>query len=132
MNFVLNERIHKMRKKVLVVDDTVFMRTSLRLLLERNDFEVVGEADNGLAAINKYREFVPDLVTMDITMPEMDGLQALKAIRQINANAKIVMVSAMGQEAQVRESILNGAISFIVKPYKDENVINTLRKIVEL
>ncbi|WES33188.1 response regulator [Ruminiclostridium papyrosolvens DSM 2782] len=132
MNFVLNERIHKMRKKVLVVDDTVFMRTSLRLLLERNDFEVVGEADNGLAAINKYREFMPDLVTMDITMPEMDGLQALKAIRQINANAKVVMVSAMGQEAQVRESILNGAISFIVKPYKDENVINTLRKIVEL
>ncbi len=132
MNFVLNERIHKMRKKILVVDDTVFMRTSLRLLLERNDFEVVGEADNGLAAINKYREFMPDLVTMDITMPEMDGLQALKAIRQINANAKVVMVSAMGQEAQVRESILNGAISFIVKPYKDENVINTLRKIVEL
>ncbi len=132
MNFVLNERVHKMRKKVLVVDDTVFMRTSLRLLLERNDFEVVGEADNGLVAINKYREFMPDLVTMDITMPEMDGLQALKAIRQINANAKVVMVSAMGQEAQVRESILNGAISFIVKPYKDENVINTLRKIVEL
>ncbi len=132
MNFVLNERIHKMRKKVLVVDDTVFMRTSLRLLLERNDFEVVGEADNGLAAINKYREFMPDLVTMDITMPEMDGLQALKAIKQINAKAKVVMVSAMGQEAQVRESILNGAISFIVKPYKDENVINTLRKIAEL
>ncbi|WP_041700453.1 response regulator [Clostridium sp. BNL1100] len=120
-----------MGKKVLVVDDTVFMRTSLRLLLERNDFEVVGEADNGLTAINKYREFMPDVVTMDITMPEMDGLQALKAIRQINANAKVVMVSAMGQEAQVRESILHGATSFIVKPYKDEHVINTLRKIAD-
>ncbi len=120
-----------MGKKVLVVDDTVFMRTSLRLLLEKNDFEVVGEAENGLSAINKYREFMPDVVTMDITMPEMDGLEALKAIRQINANAKIVMVSAMGQEAQVRESILHGAKSFIVKPYKDEHVINTLRKIAD-
>ncbi len=131
MNFALNERIHKMGKKVLVVDDTVFMRTSLRLLLERNDFEVVGEADNGIAAVNKYREFMPDVVTMDITMPEMDGLQALKAIKEINANAKIVMVSAMGQEAQVREAILYGATSFIVKPYKDEHVINTLRKIAD-
>ncbi|ACL76652.1 response regulator [Ruminiclostridium cellulolyticum] len=117
--------------KVLIVDDTVFMRTSLRLLLEKNGFEVVGEADNGLAAINMYMEFMPDVVTMDITMPEMDGLQALKAIRQINANAKVVMVSAMGQENQVRESILFGAKSFIVKPYKDEHVINTLRKIAD-
>ncbi len=120
-----------MGKKVLIVDDTVFMRTSLRLLLERNGFEVVGEADNGLVAINKYREFMPDVVTMDITMPEMDGLQALQAIKEINPNAKVVMVSAMGQEAQVRESILYGAISFIVKPYKDEHIINTLRKIAD-
>ncbi len=131
MDFAFSERIHKMGKKVLIVDDTVFMRTSLRLLLERNGFEVVGEADNGLSAINKYREFIPDVVTMDITMPEMDGLQALQAIKGINPNAKVVMVSAMGQEAQVRESILYGAISFIVKPYKDEHIINTIRKIAD-
>lgn len=121
-----------MAKKVLIVDDTGFMRTALRLLLEKNDFEVVGEAENGVAAVNKYKEFKPDVVTMDITMPQMDGIQALKAIRQINLNAKIVMVSAMGQETLVRESIMNGAKTFIVKPYKDEHVISTLRKVADM
>lgn len=119
-------------KRVLIVDDAVFMRKSLSLILKNSGFEIVGEAENGINGIKKYLELKPDLVTMDITMPEMDGLTALKEIRKIDNNAKVIMVSAMGQEAYVREAIMAGAKSFIVKPFKESHVIRVLESIMSL
>ncbi len=119
-------------KKVLIVDDATFMRASIRIMLERNGFEVVGEAENGLVGIEKYKELSPDIVTMDITMPEMGGIEALKAIRQHDPKARIIMVSAMGQEPMVMDAVVSGAKSFIVKPFKEELVVQTLNKILAL
>lgn len=116
-------------KKVLIVDDTLFMRLSLKSILESNGFEVIGVAENGIEAIDKYKILSPDIVTMDITMPEMDGVQALNEIKRIDSNAKVVMISAMGQESIVRTAIMNGAKGFIVKPFKEESVIQSLSKI---
>ena len=116
-------------KKVMVVDDAMFMRASLKMMLEKNGFEVVAEAENGAIAVQKYKELKPDFVTMDITMPEMDGLQALKLIRQFDSDAKVVVVSAMGQEPVVKEAILSGAKSFIVKPFKEDFVLKTLNSL---
>jgi two-component system chemotaxis response regulator CheY len=121
--------VAKTMKRVLIVDDAGFMRATIKATLERNGFEVAGEAENGVAAVKKYQELHPDIVTMDITMPEMTGIEALKQIRGFDPNAKVVMITAMGQEHLVREAILNGAISFIVKPFKEEQVIQTLKKI---
>lgn len=116
-------------KRVLVVDDAAFMRASLKMLLERNGYEVVGEADNGEAAVKKYQQLMPDIVTMDITMPKMDGIKSIQAIRAINKDANIVVVSALGKEELVREAIILGAKGFILKPIKEEHLINTLSKI---
>jgi two-component system chemotaxis response regulator CheY len=116
-------------KRVMVVDDAMFMRASLKMMLEKNGFEVAAEAENGAVAVQKYKEVKPDFVTMDITMPEMDGLQALKLIKQFDADAKIVVVSAMGQEPVVKEAILSGAKSFIVKPFKEDFVLKTLNSL---
>lgn len=115
--------------KVLIVDDAAFMRMTIKLMLEKNNFEVVGEAENGEVAIKQYFTCQPDIVTMDITMPEMGGIEALKIILQKDPNAKIVMISAMGQESLVKESVLSGAKSFIVKPFKEEHVVETLMKV---
>jgi two-component system chemotaxis response regulator CheY len=114
--------------RVLVVDDASFMRVSLKILLERNGFTVCGEAENGNLAIEKYQELKPDIVTMDITMPEKNGIQALNEIMKIDSNAKIVMVSALGQESFVRESVLAGAKGFIVKPFKEDAIVKALDK----
>lgn len=116
-------------KKVLIVDDAAFMRAAIRTILERNGFEVVGEAENGAIGVRKYQELRPDIVTMDITMPEMTGLEALKHIRSFDPDAKVVMITAMGQEHLVKEAILSGAKSFIVKPFKEDHVIQTLKKL---
>jgi len=116
-------------KRVLIVDDAAFMRMAIRNILVKHDFEVVAEAENGAVALSKYIEMKPDIVTMDITMPEMTGLEALKAIRAIDPEAKIVMVSAMGQEQMVMEAITNGAKSFIVKPFKEDHVVQTLNRV---
>ncbi|NLL04493.1 MAG: response regulator [Clostridiaceae bacterium] len=116
-------------KKVLVADDATFMRTSLRMMLERNGFEVVGEAENGLVAVNKYKEMNPDIVTMDITMPICDGIKAVQMIKEYDPNAKIIMISSMGQECFVKEAIISGAKGFIVKPFKEDYVIETLAKL---
>ena len=113
-------------KRVMVVDDAMFMRASLKMMLEKNGYEVAAEAENGAVAVQKYKEIKPDFVTMDITMPEMDGLQALKLIKQLDPDAKVVVVSAMGQEPVVKEAILSGAKSFIVKPFKEDFVLKTL------
>jgi len=116
-------------KRVLIVDDAAFMRLSIRNILEKNNFEVAGEAENGLVAIKKYKELNPDLVTMDITMPDMSGIEAVKSIVEYDPNAKVVMLSAMGQQPLIMEAIMAGAKSFIVKPFKEEHVVQTLNKI---
>jgi two-component system, chemotaxis family, chemotaxis protein CheY len=117
-------------KRVLIVDDAAFMRMSLKTMLEKNGFEVVGEAENGLVGVNKYKSLKPDLVTMDITMPEMDGINALRAIKAVDPDAKIIMITAIGQEPMVRDAIMSGAKGFIVKPFKEEGVINSINKLL--
>ncbi|MBV7273368.1 response regulator [Clostridium sp. PL3] len=116
-------------KRILIVDDAVFMRISLRAMLEKNGFEVVGEASDGLEAIEKYFVLKPDIVTMDITMPKMDGVEALGAIKSKDPNAKVVMISALGQESWVKKAVMIGAKGFVVKPYKEDYVIQTLSKL---
>ncbi len=116
-------------KRVLVVDDAAFMRLTLRNILDKNGFEVVGEASNGLEAVEKYFTLKPDIVTMDITMPEMDGVEALGAIRSKDPAAKIVMISALGQETWVKKAVMLGAKGFVVKPYKEDYVVQTLSKL---
>ncbi|MDR0652975.1 MAG: response regulator [Synergistaceae bacterium] len=117
-----------MGTKVLIVDDAAFMRMMLRDILAKNGFEVVGEADNGKMAVQMYGELKPDVVTMDITMPEMDGIAAVKEIKAADPAAKIVMVSAMGQQAMVIEAIRSGAADFIVKPFQPDRVLEALGK----
>ena len=116
-------------KRVLIVDDASFMRMYIKNMLANYDFEVVGEAENGVMAIEKYKELQPDIVTMDITMPEMDGLEALREIKKIDPGASVVMVSALGQEARMKEAIIYGAKGFIVKPFKEEMLISALSKL---
>jgi two-component system, chemotaxis family, chemotaxis protein CheY len=116
-------------KNILIVDDSMFMRLSLKNMLESNGYKVVGEAENGKIAIEKYKTLHPDIVTMDITMPEMEGLEALKHIKAYDENCKVVMVSAVGQESNVRNAILYGAKSFIVKPYKEDHILKVLEKL---
>lgn len=113
---------------VLVVDDAAFMRMMIKDILTKNGLTVAGEAENGAVAVEKYRELKPDLVTMDITMPEKDGIAALKDILAIDKKARIVMCSAMGQQAMVIEAIQAGARDFIVKPFKPERVIDAINK----
>lgn len=120
-----------MGNKVLIVDDAAFMRMMIKDILEKNGYEVVGEAQNGLEAVEKYDELRPDLVTMDITMPEMDGIEALKKIREINSDATVIMCSAMGQQAMVIDAIQAGAKDFIVKPFQAERVLEAVKKALE-
>ncbi|WCK52887.1 response regulator [Aneurinibacillus sp. Ricciae_BoGa-3] len=117
-----------MSNKVLVVDDAAFMRMMIKEILTKNGFNVVGEASDGSQAVEKYKELTPDLVTMDITMPEMDGITALKEIKKIDASAKVIMCSAMGQQAMVIDAIQAGAKDFIVKPFQADRVIEAIRK----
>lgn len=114
--------------KVLIVDDAAFIRLQLKQLLEKNDFEVVGEAENGLVALSKIKELRPDIVTLDVTMPEMDGLECMMEIKKLDYMPTVIMISAMGQEATVQKAILNGAKGFLVKPYKTDVVISNLNK----
>jgi two-component system chemotaxis response regulator CheY len=116
--------------KILIVDDAAFMRMMLKNILTNNGYEVIGEADTGAKAVQQFRELRPDLVTMDITMPDMDGVTALKKIKEVDPTALVVMCSAMGQQAMVLEAIKSGAIDFIVKPFHEERVIESLRKII--
>lgn len=117
-----------MAKGILVADDASFMRMMIKDILTKNGFEIAGEAVNGLDAVDKYKELKPELVIMDITMPEMDGIQAVKEIKSIDPNAKIIMCSAMGQQAMVIEAIQAGARDFVVKPFQQERVIEAVRK----
>ena len=118
-----------MAKSILICDDAAFMRMMIKDILVKNGYNIAGE--NGVKAVEKYQETKPDLVLMDITMPEMDGIQALKKIKAIDANASVVMCSAMGQQAMVIESIQSGARDFIVKPFQPDRVIEAVKKAVE-
>lgn len=114
--------------RILVVDDAAFMRMMIKDILSKNGFEVVGEAENGQVAVEKYKELKPDLVTMDITMPELDGIGAVKEIKKINPAAVVVMCSAMGQQSMVIEAIQAGARDFIVKPFQADRVVEAIKK----
>lgn len=116
--------------KVLIVDDAAFMRMMIKDILQKNGFEVVGEACNGIEAENLYKKENPDVVTMDITMPDMDGIEAVKEIRSFDPEAKIIMCSAMGQQSMVMDAIKSGAKDFIVKPFQADRVLEAIRKVV--
>ncbi len=116
--------------KILLVDDAAFMRMMLKNTLTQAGYTEIVEAEDGVKAVETYNAESPDLVFMDITMPNMDGLEALKAIKGANPNANIVMCSAMGQEAMVVEAIKAGAKDFIVKPFKPERILSTVSKII--
>jgi two-component system chemotaxis response regulator CheY len=113
---------------VLIADDAAFMRMMLKNVLTEAGYEIVGEAENGAVAVAKHRELKPDLTTMDITMPEMDGLAALKAIRAEDPEARVIMCSAMGQKSMVVESFSAGARDFIVKPFQADRVVSAMEK----
>ncbi len=119
-----------MAKRILITDDALFMRVTLKNILIQNGFDVCGEAQNGAEAIKLYQELKPDLVTMDITMPEMDGIQAPKEIKKVDPGANVVMCTAMGQKSMVVEAIQSGAKDFIVKPFQPERVIEAVNKLL--
>lgn len=118
-----------MSKKVLVVDDGAFMRVLIKGMLEKNGFIVIGEAEDGNEAVRLYQELQPDITTMDITMPGKDGITALKEIIALDQDANIIMVSALGQEKYVKEAILAGAKSFVVKPFDESGLISIIEAI---
>ena len=118
-------------RKILVVDDAAFMRVTIKNMLLKNGYEVVGEAENGKIAVEKYIALKPDIVTMDITMPVMNGLSALKTIVELDSGANCIMVTAMGQQETVKEAILAGARGYVVKPFREEVIINALRRVEE-
>lgn len=119
-----------MGKNIMICDDAAFMRMMIKTILTNHGYTVVAEAENGQAALSKYKEVMPDLVLMDITMPKMDGIEALKEIKKVNSAANVIMCSAMGQQAMVVESIQAGARDFIVKPFQEDKIITTVQKIL--
>lgn len=116
--------------KILIADDAAFMRMMIKDILFKHGFEVCAEAATGLEAVQRFREQEPDLVLMDITMPEMDGITALKAIRRTHPAASVIMCSAMGQQNMVIEAIREGARDFVVKPFEAIRVVDAVRKIL--
>lgn len=117
-----------MSATIMIVDDAAFMRMMLKDILTKNGFTVVGEAENGAVAVSKYMELQPSLTIMDITMPEMDGLQAVKEICKRDSKARIIMCSAMGQQSMVIEAIQSGAKDFVVKPFQADRVVEAVTK----
>ena len=116
--------------RVLIVDDAAFKRMMIKDILEKNGYEIAGEAANGAIAVEMYNKEKPDVVTMDITMPDMDGIEAVKNIRANDPNAKIIMCSAMGQQSMVMDAIKAGAKDFIVKPFQPDRVLEAVKKVV--
>ena len=115
---------------LLVVDDAAFMRMTIKKMVTPHGHTVVAEAENGVEAVRKYMECKPDVVLLDITMPQMDGLNALKRIREQDPNAKVVMCSAMGQQAMVAQAIQNGAKDFVVKPFQEDRVLAAIKRVL--
>ena len=120
-----------MAKNILICDDAAFMRMMIKDILTKNGYYIVGEAENGTNGVTKYTELKPDLVMMDITMPDMSGIEALKKIIKYDPNAKVIMCSAMGQQAMVLDAIQAGAKDFIVKPFQEKRVLEAISKIVQ-
>lgn len=116
-------------KRVLIVDDAMFMRSTLKMMLRKENYDVVGEAKNGMEAIQKYKELSPDIVTMDIHMPEMGGIDALVEIMKHDPNASVVMISAAGDQKHVLDAMQIGAKNFIVKPFSEDKVYQVMKKI---
>ncbi|MGB3366949.1 MAG: response regulator [Acidaminobacteraceae bacterium] len=116
-------------KKVLIVDDAMFMRHTLKTMLEKNNYQIIGMAEDGEEALMRCKELRPDIITLDITMPKMSGLQALVEIKKINKDIKVVMITAMGQEMLMKEALLNGASNFIVKPFREKTIIDVLNSL---
>ena len=119
-----------MSQSVLICDDAIFMRTMIGDILRQAGFDVVGEAETGVQAVQRYRELKPDLVTMDIVMPDMGGIDAVRAIIGLDADAKILMCSAMGQQALVIEAIQAGAKDFVVKPFQPSRVLEAVQRVL--
>ena len=119
-----------MKARVLVVDDAIFMRKMISDILEGNGMEIVGEADTGALAVEKYKELKPDLVTMDIIMAEMNGIDAVRQIMANDSQARIVMCSALGQQALVQDALTAGAKDFLIKPFNPSRVIEVVSKIL--
>lgn len=130
MNGMMGEVVYMAR--ILIADDAMIMRRNIGLILEKAGHEIVAEASNGDEAYEGYGKYQPDLVTMDITMPVMDGLAAVKKIISSYPNAKIVVISAQGNKYSVMEAIMNGAASFIVKPIDSKKVINVVNKVLNI
>lgn len=118
------------KTRALICDDAAFMRMMVKDILEKNGFEVVGQAANGVQAVQLYKDTQPDIVTMDITMPDMDGIEAVRNIKQFDPNCKVVMCSAMGQQTMVMDAIKAGARDFIVKPFQPDRVLEALKKVL--
>ncbi|KFD41139.1 chemotaxis protein CheY [Peptococcaceae bacterium SCADC1_2_3] len=118
-----------MGKRILIVDDAAFMRMMIKNIVIKNGYEVVGEAENGQVAFELYQELKPDVVTMDITMPEVNGIEGIKKICECDPKAKIIVCSAMGQETMVMEAIGAGAKDFIVKPFQQERILQALERV---
>jgi two-component system chemotaxis response regulator CheY len=117
-------------KKVLIADDSAFMRSVIRRLLEKQGFTVAAEAENGAVCIEQYKLHKPDIVTMDVTMSGMDGIQALQALMELDPAAKVIMISSLGQESVIRTAISLGARSFIVKPFTEAHVAAVLKEVM--
>ena len=117
-------------KRVMVCDDAAFMRMMIKDILVKNGYEIAAEAENGLKAVERYPEAKPDLVLMDITMPEIDGIEAVRRIKALDPSANVIMCSAMGQQAMVIEAIQAGAKDFIVKPFQADRVLEAVRKVI--
>lgn len=118
--------------KVLIVDDASFMRMTIKQMLEKNGHETVGEAGDGIEAVKKFIEVKPDVVLLDITMPEMNGVEALKRIKELEPTAKVIICSAMGQQAMVAQAIQSGAKDFIVKPFEADRLIAAVERVMKM
>ena len=118
------------KKKILIADDSSFLRNSLKKILEKHQYNVVGMAENGLETITKYKELKPDLVALDIIMPQMNGLETLRLLKSIDPNACVVMVSSMSSKESVTDCIQAGAKSYILKPFEEKKVIEVIRKVL--
>ncbi len=116
--------------KILVVDDTMFMRTLLKNILFSGSHDIIGEAENGENAVEQYKKLKPDLVTMDIVMPKMNGIEALKAIKAFDPSAKVIMCTAVGQEQMVKLAIKTGARGYIIKPFQAPKVIEEVNNVL--
>jgi two-component system chemotaxis response regulator CheY len=118
------------KKRILVVDDSNFLRNSLKKILEANGYEVVGTAENGLEAVTKYKELKPDLITLDIIMPQATGIQALQMLKAIDPNVSAVMVSSMSTKESVADCVKAGAKNYILKPFDEKKVVEVIRKVL--